>query len=496
MSALRSMLAWDVRLQFRYGFYAVYTILTTVFVLGLRAVGPELRTEAAVVLIVTDPTVLGFYFIASLVLFEKEEGVLDALVASPLGDRGYLVSKVTTLSLLAVVAATLVAILGHGSTSSLAVLVAGVALSASLFVLVGFVAVARFDSVNEYFISAVGWGAVLFLPLVGYVGVVETRLFYLLPAQPVLILVEGGFRSLAAWQVAYGVGYLLVGNVVAYAWARRAFRRHIVRGGDPGRQLGHGKAPDRQPQGARHWISSRSPVVGLALADLQNWVRDPMLAIAAAGPLLLAVVVKFGAPVVADTAAPAFALEPYYPAIAGSMTVFGPSIYGFVVGMFVLEDREQGVLAAYRTSPLSARGYLLYRGATAYVLSFAATLPALAILGLVPVSPVVLIGTTAVGAFGGPVVALGFATLASNTIEGLALSKLVNVVVLGPAVVVGVVSEPLQFVAGISPTYWPVKAFVAGVGGEPAWTQYLLIGTIVHLLVLGALGWWFVQRSD
>jgi fluoroquinolone transport system permease protein len=108
------MVTWDARLQTRYGFYAVYAVLTAMYVVGLRAMGTELRTDAAVLLIVTDPTVLGFYFIAAMVLFEKEEGVLDALVASPLGDRGYLASKVATLSLLATVTSTVVAVLGHG----------------------------------------------------------------------------------------------------------------------------------------------------------------------------------------------------------------------------------------------------------------------------------------------------------------------------------------------------------------------------------------------
>lgn len=479
------MLAWDLRLQWRYGFHAVYAVLTVAFVLGLRAVGPELRTDVTVLLVVTDPTVLGFYFVASLVLFEKGEGVLDALVTSPLGDRGYLLSKVGSLSLLAVVAATLVAVLGHGATPGLPVLVGGVALGSSLFVLVGFVAVARFDSVNEYFLSAVGWGTVLFLPLFGYVGLVETPLFYLLPAQPVLVLVEAGLRPVPAWQVAYGVGYLLVANLVAAALAQRAFRRHVVRGGDPGRQLGRATTP--ASRGDERRLAAWSPIVGLVTADLRNWLRDPMLLVAASGPLALALVVRLGAPAVAALARPVAALPPFYPVLVGALSVFGPSIYGFLIGMFVLEDREQGVLAAYRTSPLSARGYLLYRSATAYLLGVVATLPAVVVVGLVPMRPTVLVGAVFVAALGGPVLAFTFGTLATNTIEGLALAKLANLVVLAPVVAVAVVPEPLQFVAGVLPTFWPVKAVTAGAAGDPTWPLYLLVGAAIHLLALTGL---------
>ena len=496
VSALRSMIKWDMRLQARYGCYAVYAVLTVVFIIGLRTVGPALRTEATVLLIVTDPTVLGFYFIAAMVLFEKEEGVLDALVTSPLGDTGYLISKAVTLSLLAVVTSTLIAVFGHGTTPGLTVLIGGVALAAALFVLIGFVAVARFDSINEYFISAVGWGTVLFLPLFGYVGLIETPLFYLLPAQPVLLLIEGGFRPLAAPEVIYAFGYLLIGNMVAFVAARSTFRRHIVRGGTPGPQLGREEVTRPRHRHGQSWLENQSPWAGLMVADLRNWVRDPMLGIAAIGPFALAVVIRFGTPLVAGLAAPAFTLEPFYPVITGSMVTFGPSIYGFVVGMFILEDREQGVLTAYRTSPLSVRGYLLYRGITAYVLSVLATLPALAIIGLVEVPLAVLVGSVMVGALGGPVIAFVFATLASNSIEGIAFSKLVNLIVLGPAVVVALVPEPVQFAAVILPTYWPVKAIVTGIAGDPFWVLFLSGGLVVHLLGIAVLGRWFASRAD
>lgn len=489
-------MVWDVRLQIRYGFYTVYAVLTAAYIVGLQVLETGLRTDATVLLIVTDPTILGFYFIAAMILFEKEEGVLDALVTSPIGDQGYLLSKVVTLSLLAVLASTLVAVLGHGRIPGLALLVPGVALSASLFVLIGFTAVARYNSINEYFISAVGWGTVLFLPLFGYIGIIETPLFYLLPAQPVLLLVEGGFRSLAAWEVVYGVGYLLVGNAVAYVGARRAFRRHIVRGGDPGRQLGRREVPDTRQHQLLPWRQARSPWMGMVLADLRNWVRDPMLGIAAIGPLVLAVAIRFATPVVAELAAPVFRLEPFYPEIAGSLVVFGPAIYGFVVGMFVLEDREQGVLTTYRISPLSGRGYLLYRGISAYTLSLVATLPALAVVGLVTIPPAVLVGSVAVGALSGSLIAMVFGTVASNTIEGIALSKLINLVVLGPALVVAVVPEPFQFLAGVLPAFWPIKAVVAGVAGEPLWIPYLLAGVVVHLLEIAILIRVFSRRVD
>jgi len=494
------MVPWDVRLQYRYGFYAVYAIVTVLSVLLVHAVGPAFRTRFAVLLIVMDPTALGFYFIAALVLFERREGVLDALVVTPLGDRGYLLSKVLTLAFLATLVSTLVAVGGHGLTDArLLVLVAGVALSSSFFVLAGFVAVARFDSVNEYFLSAIGWGTVLFVPpLVGYLGIADTPLFYFFPMQSVLLLVEGGFSALPAWQLVYGVGYLLAANSVAFVWARRSFRRHVVRGGDPGRQLGRASRADdeagAQPIGDGRF--ARSPWLGMAVADLRNWLRDPLLSVSALAPFALALVVRFGLPRLAVLVEPVVDLTLYYPVIVGTIAAFGPYLYGFVVGMFVLEDREQGVLAAFRTTPLSGRGYLAYRAATAYAIGFATTIPALAVVGLVHVPLVALLGTAACAAFAAPVIAILFGSVATNTIEGLAISKLLNAVVFAPAVAIALAPAPFQFLAGVVPTYWPIEAFVAAAGGDPVWPVYLLVGVAVHALVAAPLYRHFSRRAD
>ena len=489
---LVEMLRWDVRVQTRYGIVPVYAVLTVLFVLGLLSVGESARIDATVLLITLDPAVLGFYFIAVLVLFEKGDGVLDALVVSPLGPAGYLLSKDVTLSALATTASVVVILATHGVTLRLPLALVGVALAASLFVLLGFVAVARFDSVNEYFLSAPVWGGILFLPILGFLGLVETPLFYLLPVQPLLVLVEAGLRPVELWRVVYAIAYLVVGNVVVYSVALRSFKRHVVRGGDPGRKLGHSAGSGRQRW---NWSNDdRSPWVGLVSADLKNWVRDPMLTIAAVGPFLLAFVVRFAAPVVTEFTAGFVDLTTYYPVIAGTMTVFGPGIYGFVVGMFVLEDRDQNVLTAYRTSPLSLRGYLLYRGTTATVFGFLSTLPAVVGVGLVQAPPAVIVASAALGSLSAPVIALSLGLVASNSIEGIALSKFENVVLLGPAAVVAVVPEPWQFAAGVFPPYWPVKTFVVGATGDPSWPVFLVGGVVVHVLALGALIRWAVPR--
>lgn len=67
---------------------------------------------------------------------------------------------------------------------------------------------------------------------------------------------------------------------------------------------------------------------------------------------------------------------------------------------------------------------------------------------------------------------------------------------LAPVVPGMVVSEPIQFVAGVLPTYWPINALVACAAGEPRRLLYLLAGLGYHLLALFALVRWFEKRAD
>ncbi|MFB6141222.1 MAG: ABC transporter [Halosimplex sp.] len=417
-----------------------------------------------------------------LVLYEKTEGVLQALVVSPLDDVGYLVSKAVSLSGLAVATSFAVAVTEFGLSSRIAVLLSGVFLSSSLIVFLGFVAVSRFDSINEYFLSAAVWGAVLFSPILGYLDLFETPAFYLSPVRPLLITIGAGVRPTPLWEVVYAFAYLSVGTALAFLWARRSFDRDVLRQGTPGRKLGSGST--RGTRTDRWRPVPQSPWVGLLVTDVKNWIRDPMLAFAAVGPLVLATVVRVIAPVVTTRLTEVIDLAAYYPVIAGSMAVFGPGIFGFIVGMLVLEDRDTDVLAAYRTSPLSLNGYLLYRGGTASLFSVLSTLPALLVVGLVRPSIPTLVGSAILGALSGSVIGLVLGLTASNSIEGIALSKFMNVALLGPALVIATVPEPLQFLAGIVPMYWPVKVYVAGATGQSNTLPLFGIGIGVHLIAL------------
>ena len=485
--ALAAMVRWDVRLQRRYGIYAVYAVVTLAYALGLRLVPVGFRPTAAVVVVFTDPVLLGFYFVAALVLFEKGDGVLDALVTSPLSARAYLASKVLSLSLLAVVASLVLAVAAVGTRFDPLPLVVGVGLTSALFVLLGFVVVSRFDSLNAYFLVGMSALSPFSLPLLGILGDVESPLFYLLPTQGTLVLLESAVGSVPSWQLAYAVGYLALWLGPAWIAAERAFDRHVVRGRA---RAEHGAArPDRSGTGRPLAGDRLGPIGTLALADLRNWTRDPLLRVIGLAPLLAAVVGRFLVPAATDWLAPWFDLRPFYPLVLALFVLLAPYLLGFVAGLFVVEERDQRVLEAIWTTPLTGRGYLAYRGVTVVGLSVAYAFVVVPVLDVLTVPLWLLVPVAAVSALWAAVAGLLLAAVASNSVEGVAVSKLFGVFLLVPLVAIPVLPEPVEFLAGVDPLYWPVKALVVGlaVGPVPAVWAFLVAGVVAHAAAIVVL---------
>jgi fluoroquinolone transport system permease protein len=482
------MVPWDARLQQRYGFYAVYAVLTVLFAAAIRSTPPGTARETVLRLILfADPSFLGFYFIAALVLFGKSQGVLDALVTSPLSTRAYLWSKALSLTLLALLATTAITLLGYGPELRWLPLLASVGLTSVLFVFVGFVAVARFDSINAYFMTALAYTSVLGAPALGLLGIVETPLFYLLPAKPSLVLLEAAVATVPALEVAYAVGYLLAAVGVSSVLARRSFERHIV--ADPGVP-----GTDRSPLGSG-LDATAGPVASLALADLKNWVRDPLLVYIGLAPVLLGIAARFAVPAVTESLGGTVDLAAYYPELSAALGLFGPAIIGFAVGFLILEDREQGTVVALSLTPLTGRGYLAYRLAVTLALSVVAAAVVFPLAGLVSVGPLALAGVALVGGLFGPVTALLLAGLSANTIEGIAVSKFLGFLVMVPVGVLAVAPAPWVHLAGVFPPYWPALALVRASTGGGAILPPLVVGACYQTGVLALLARRFLRQN-
>jgi fluoroquinolone transport system permease protein len=231
---LLSILAWDVRLQFRHGFYYAAAFVAALTILGLVRLPPVNVSLGWLVppLVASNLTVGTFYFMAGLVLLERGEGTLEALVVTPLRPAEYLASKVVTLTLLSVVEnVTIVAVFSGarlGGNSGVLLLALGIALASALFVLAGFAVVVRYESINEFLAPSVPFVGLASVPVFLWLLGVDHVLLFLHPLQTTMLLIRAAFEPVPAWQIGAAAAYSAFWVGLAGFWAREAFQRFVV----------------------------------------------------------------------------------------------------------------------------------------------------------------------------------------------------------------------------------------------------------------------------
>lgn len=226
-------IGWDLRLQLRYQIVTIAVVVTKLYSVILQGVPRPYVDPALVLLIFSDPSMLGFLFVGALVLFELGANTLEAVVVTPLSSSQYLWSKAISLTVISLPCGFAMAFAGHGAGFDYLALFAAIALSSLLFVFLGLVGVARVRTVNEYLIRVPLFLIPTALPFLNFVGVTNSRVLYLIPSQASLILFQAAFERRPAWEIAYAVGYLLVWLLAAFFWARRSFDRYIRTPGRP-----------------------------------------------------------------------------------------------------------------------------------------------------------------------------------------------------------------------------------------------------------------------
>ena len=177
MKRLLASLWLDIRLQFRNGFYYVATFVAIVTIIIFHQL-PNLDYEWLLPVLVLNNLLIGtFYFFGGLVLLEKKEGTLEAQVVTPIRTWEYLASKVITLTGLSVIENLAIVIFIYGFGFKLFLLITGISLASTIFCLFGFIAVARYDSINEYLFPSMIFVTALSLVVLNYLELWQSWLF-------------------------------------------------------------------------------------------------------------------------------------------------------------------------------------------------------------------------------------------------------------------------------------------------------------------------------
>lgn len=231
MSRFVSAVRLSLLLQLRYGFLYAAAFVGVLYVALLMPLPDSILELAGPLVVFSELAVVGYYFIAGMVLFEKSERTLYALVSTPLRFSEYLGSRLATLTLLALALSLAVVTVVYGTGFNAALLLVGVVLVSLISLLAGFISVLPFDSITRYLIPSQVPMFVMALPLVPFLGIWQSPVFYLVPTHGALILLGAAFGAATPlWQFLYAVLYGMLWIWFLYLAARLLFYRYVVRG--------------------------------------------------------------------------------------------------------------------------------------------------------------------------------------------------------------------------------------------------------------------------
>jgi fluoroquinolone transport system permease protein len=232
ITALRN----DLRLQWRYGFWVAYAlvVITYLLVLELFPASWGVRDLLIELVVFSDPSVLGFFFVGGLMLLERGEHTLQGCFASPLAVDEWLAAKATSLTLIALLASFAIAWPLVGAALRPGLLMLAVVPTSTCFVLIGVVIGTRCSTVNRYLFGGALVTFPLMIPMVAVFGLFDSLVFDLLPSGAALDLLEAALgRSGITPVAAFGRTAVLIGwTALSFVWARAWMRDHVL-GGAP-----------------------------------------------------------------------------------------------------------------------------------------------------------------------------------------------------------------------------------------------------------------------
>ncbi|MCD1259586.1 ABC transporter permease [Paenibacillus athensensis] len=241
-SALRrtaAALLFDLRFQWRHGFYYAYMLLCALYIALLNFVPDDYLTRTIILLTFSDPSALGLLFAGGLLLLERGQGLHDCLFMTPLRLSEYLLGKALSLALLSAAAAFAVHICSAGWPPHPELLAAGVMPTSAFFTLIGLTLAAHCRTLNGFILLTQAGALIFVLPLLGYLGLApDSPLYGLLPTRATLLLLDDAYRQTrSTGDLAVSALSLLLWLAAAFALARRTLRvttrEHAGRGGQP-----------------------------------------------------------------------------------------------------------------------------------------------------------------------------------------------------------------------------------------------------------------------
>lgn len=185
--------------------------------------------------------------------------------------------------------------------------------------------------------------------------------------------------------------------------------------------------------------------------------KDMMLFAAGVAPLLAGMAFRFGIPFLEKIIEKQFGvaqmLHSYYGIFDGLLILLSIIMYNFIGAMCVLEELDEGTARYLCVTPLGKSGYLASRLGIPSVLAYVVSFLAAGIFSLEKHHPLQLLLLCAIAMLQGLAIGLMVIALSHNKLEGMALTKLAGIFLLG-LLIPYFISTGSRWLGAVFPSFW------------------------------------------
>lgn len=199
-----ALLVGDIRFQYKYGFYFLYGIFSLMYSVILQLLPEAWKANVSVLMVFSDPAMLGLFFMGAILQFEKEEHTLHSIAVSPATVYEYVLSKLVSLGIISTLVALLLASVGGVLDHPIRFCIA-VFLGSCLFSSLGLVLATKTSTLNQFLLATAPCELVITVPAILYLFWDSSSWFVLHPGSSLITLflsdehILFAFFSLLVW---------------------------------------------------------------------------------------------------------------------------------------------------------------------------------------------------------------------------------------------------------------------------------------------------------
>lgn len=224
---MKQILLYDIKLQWRQGFWGIYFFLSLAFLLILFSIPTENRQMVSSLFILTDTSMLGIIFVGALILFEKQQNVMQSLFVTPLTLRNYLLSKTLSLGLLVFTMSLFIYLPTSPFDRRIFIIIPIVLITSTMFTLMGLGISARVKSINQYFGFIITASMLIVIPAAMFL-LVNAKWLIIFPYNAAIDLLLNPIDDLSVINILADALLLIVWTFISYLFAYRQFEKHVL----------------------------------------------------------------------------------------------------------------------------------------------------------------------------------------------------------------------------------------------------------------------------